>query len=417
MIANSLSITIAQRTREFATIRTLGGSRRQVLWSIIIESLVVAVLASLVGLFLGLALAKGLFKLFDAVGFTLPNSGLVFETRTIVVALLVGIVVTLLASLRPAIRATRVPPIAAVREGATLPESRFAHLRAAGSLGLTALGFAALSYGLFGNNLGTTQVLLWMGVGALLIFLGVALFSSRLVRPLATAVSPIGTWTVVVLSVLVWPGWTLPYWLSRRAAFGPGGAGRRIGSAVLGLVLNPFLSLVVLLMWLRSKVTRWAPEWPLDFPGVLPDRAMNRVGTQNARRNPQRTASTAAALMIGLALVTLVAVLAQGITQTFRGAVNDIFTGDYAITAQNNFTPIPTSAAKAAAKAPGVENVASVRTGEARAFNKTGFVTAVTPNAANAISLNWTQGLAGRVRLARRPTAPSSTTRTRRRIT
>ena len=122
VIANSLSITIAQRTREFATLRTIGASRRQVLGSIVLESLVVGVLASIVGLFLGLGLARLLFELFDAVGFTLPNSGLLLETRTIVVSLLVGVVVTLLASLRPAIRATRVPPIAAVREGATLPE-------------------------------------------------------------------------------------------------------------------------------------------------------------------------------------------------------------------------------------------------------------------------------------------------------
>ena len=69
------------------------------------------------------------------------------------------------------------PPIAAVREGATLPESRFARFRTVGSLGLTALGFAALAYGLFGSDLGTTQILLWMGIGALLIFIGVALFS------------------------------------------------------------------------------------------------------------------------------------------------------------------------------------------------------------------------------------------------
>ena len=109
--------------------RTLGGSRRQVLGSIVVEALVVGTAASVVGLFLGLGLAKLLFWLFDAVGFTLPNSGLLFETRTIVVSLLVGILVTLLASLRPAIRATRVPPIAAVREGATLPESRFARFR------------------------------------------------------------------------------------------------------------------------------------------------------------------------------------------------------------------------------------------------------------------------------------------------
>jgi putative ABC transport system permease protein len=115
VIANSLSITIAQRTREFATLRTLGASRSQVLRSVILEALVMGVLASIVGLFTGLLLAKGLFSLFDAVGFTLPNNGLTLETRTIVVALIVGIVVTLLASLRPALRATRVPPIASLQ--------------------------------------------------------------------------------------------------------------------------------------------------------------------------------------------------------------------------------------------------------------------------------------------------------------
>ncbi len=317
VIANSLSITIAQRTREFATIRTLGGSRRQVLVSIVIEALVVGVLASIAGLFLGLGLARLLFELFDAVGFTLPNSGLIFETRTIVVSLLVGILVTLLASLRPAVRATRVPPIAAVREGATLPESRFARFRTAGSLTLTAVGFAALAYGLFGEGLGTTQLLTWMGLGALLIFLGVALFAQRIVRPFA--------------QVLGWPA-------------------TRIG-------------------------------------GVA-----GKLARDNSRRNPQRTASTASALMIGLALVTLVAVLAQGITSTFRGAVDDIFTSDYAITAQNNFSPIPTSAAEAAADADGVEAVASVRTAEARIFDSNEFVTAVDDAAADAITLDWIDG-------------------------
>ena len=317
VIANSLSITIAQRTREFATIRTLGGSRRQVLGSIVIEALVVGILASVAGLFLGLGLARLLFELFDAVGFTLPNSGLIFETRTVVVSLLVGILVTLLASLRPAVRATRVPPIAAVREGATLPESRFARFRTPGSIALTALGFAALAYGLFGEGLGTTQLLTWMGLGALLIFLGVALFAQRIVRPFA--------------QLLGWPA-------------------TRIG-------------------------------------GVA-----GKLARDNARRNPQRTASTASALMIGLALVTLVAVLAQGITSTFRGAVEDIFTSDYAITAQNNFSPIPTSAADAAEDAPGVLAVASVRTAEARIFDSNEFVTAVDEAAADAITLDWIDG-------------------------
>ena len=317
VIANSLSITIAQRTREFATLRTLGASRRQVLSSIIVESLIVGVIASVLGLFLGLGLAKVLFWLFDLVGFTLPNTGLLFETRTIVVALLVGILVTLIASLRPAIRATRVPPIAAVREGATLPESRFARFRTLGAIIITALGFAALLFGLFGSGLETTQILVFMGIGAVLVFFGVALFASKVVPVLATA--------------LGWP------------------------AAKLG--------------------------------GVSGELARG-----NAKRNPQRTASTAAALMIGLALVTLVALLGQGIRSTFTGAVDKIFVADYAITAQNNFSPIPIEAAEAAEEAPGVEAVASVRTGEALVFGNPSVVTAVTPNSAGAINLDWKDG-------------------------
>jgi putative ABC transport system permease protein len=317
VIANSLSITIAQRTRELATLRTLGASRRQVLGSIIVEALVVGIVASIVGLFLGLLLAKGLFWLFDAVGFTLPNTGLVFETRTIVVALLAGILVTLLASLRPAARATRVPPIAAVREGSTLPPGRFERFRWLGAVLMTIAGFASLVYGLFRSGLDTTQVLIWMGLGALLIFLGVALFSSRLVRPLAR---------------------------------------------VLG-----------------------APAAALG--GVA-----GMLARDNARRNPQRTASTAAALMIGLALVTLVATLAAGIVSSFRGAVNDLFTGDFAITAQNNFSPIPVDAAEAAAQAPGVSAVGNVRTGEVLVFGGPSFATAVDPGMAQVIDMDWKEG-------------------------
>ena len=317
VIANSLSITIAQRTRELATLRMLGASRRQVLGSIILEALVVGVVASLVGLFLGLLLAKGLFWLFDLVGFTLPNTGLVFETRTIVVALLAGILVTLGASLRPAIRATRVPPVAAVREGATLPPGRFARLRGVGALVMAGGGFAALAYGLFAGGLDTTAVLIWMGVGTLLVFLGVALFSSRLVRPLA--------------HVLGWPA-------------------TQMGGAAGSLARD------------------------------------------NARRNPQRTASTAAALMIGLALVTLVATLASGIIASFKGSVNDLFTGDYAITAQNNFSPIPIDAADAAAKAPGVTVIGNVRTGEALRNGEAGFITAVDPGMQEVIDLEWVEG-------------------------
>jgi ABC-type antimicrobial peptide transport system permease subunit len=117
------------------------------------------------------------------------------------------------------------------------------------------------------------------------------------------------------------------------------------------------------------------------------------LARDNARRNPQRTASTASALMIGLALVTLVAVLASGITSTFRSAVHDLFrNGEYAITAQNNFSPIPTDAADAVAKAPGVEAVANVRTGDIEAFGKRLFATAVNPPAQSMFTLDWKQG-------------------------
>jgi putative ABC transport system permease protein len=318
VIANSLSITIAQRTREFATLRTVGASRRQILTSVMIEALVTGVLASLVGLAFGVALAKGLFKLFDAVGFTLPNSGLILTGTAIAIALAAGILVTLVASLRPALRATRVPPLAAVREGATLPKSRFAFLRLPGSILLTVLGFAALSYSLFAPGLSTATLLIWMGVGALMIFIGVALIAERLVRPLATA--------------LGWP------------------------AAKLG-----------------------------GTAGVL--------ARENTQRNTQRTASTAAALMIGLALVTLVTLLAAGITSTFKSAVDDLWkNADYALTAQNNFSPIPISAAQAAAKAPGVEAVGSVRAGQAKAFGSVFNATAVDPPAARIFSLDWKDG-------------------------
>jgi len=468
VIANSLSITIAQRTREFATLRTIGASSRQVLRSVFIEALIVGAIASAVGLVLGLLLAKGLFRLFDVVGFTLPNSGLLLQSRTIVVALLVGILVTLLASIYPALRATMVPPIAAVREGASLPGEPLDRLRSlpAGAIATTVgviatavavtttpvntfvsiflatlglilvlfgcalfpsrtlgaivagvLGLAALIYGLFAPDLGTTSLLLWIGVGVLLLFYGFARVTTRLIPRLSAFLSPIARWTVVALLALAWPFFTLPYWLLRHGAWGPGSTARRIASfgavGVGGLVLvvaggaaslAPALAvgaillvetLIVLVMWARRWLTPWEPEWPLEFPGVVADRSTAEVGKENARRNPQRTASMSAALMIGLALVTLVATLAAGIVQTFRGAVDDLWKtsqSDYAITAQNNFTPIPTDAAEAAAKVPGVEAVMNVRTGEIAVFGKAIFGTAVDPTARENIDLKWKDG-------------------------
>ncbi len=124
IIFNTFSITVAQRTREFGLLRTLGASRRQVMQTVIIEGLLLGIVGAVLGLLGGIALAPALDQLFKSFGADLPDSGTVLETRTIVVSLLVGIVVTMLAGLAPALRATRVPPLAAMREGVTIPRRK-----------------------------------------------------------------------------------------------------------------------------------------------------------------------------------------------------------------------------------------------------------------------------------------------------
>src|SRR5262249_36089573 len=119
-------------------------------------------------------------------------------------------------------------------------------------------------------------------------------------------------------------------------------------------------------------------------PGVL--------ARENSMRNPQRTASTAAALMIGLALVTLVAMLAQGIRASFFGAVDKIWQTDYAITAQNNFDPIPISVEQPLKQVPGVKAVVGVRFGDSRAFGATHQLSGISPGASQVFNIDWTQG-------------------------
>jgi len=187
IIFNTFSITVAQRAREFALLRTLGASRGQVLRSVLGEGIVLGVLGSLVGLGLGIVVASGLRALFKAVGFELPSTGTVLEARTVYVSLGVGIVVTLVSCLAPALRATRVPPVAALREGVAMPESRSSRLAFPLALVLTTLGVAAIAVGLIAG-LDDSPALLLVGLGAAATFLGVALLSPKLVGPIASVV-------------------------------------------------------------------------------------------------------------------------------------------------------------------------------------------------------------------------------------
>jgi putative ABC transport system permease protein len=316
VIANTLSITVAQRTRELATLRTLGATRRQVLRSVLLEAFVIGLLASLVGLLLGLALAKGLNALLVSFGVDLPHASTVFATRTVAVSLIVGVLITLLAALRPALRSTRVPPIAAVREGSVLPPTRFARLGALPALATLAAAIALMLFGLFGSG-STATHLLAIGVGALVLFVGVAMLAPRLV----------------------------------------------------------------------PRLVRWL-GWPAERIGG----AAGALARANSVRNPARTATTASALMIGLTLVTLVAVLAAGLRTHFERSVDEVFRAGYVITATDNFSPIGVASAEAARRVPGVQVVSDVRAGDGRAFGSNVSVSAVAANIGRVVAIKWRAG-------------------------
>jgi putative ABC transport system permease protein len=187
IIFNTFSITVAQRTREFAVLRSLGATRGQVMGAMLIEALTLGVIASALGIAAGLGFAKLLSGLFDVIGVGIPRSGLVLEPRTVTVSLVVGLVVTGFAALAPAVRATRVAPVAAMSGVATLPSTRARRVRA----GLTALaaigGLVLLAEGLFGSGPATARLGAIAG-GALLVFIAVALLARYVAKPLASVI-------------------------------------------------------------------------------------------------------------------------------------------------------------------------------------------------------------------------------------
>ena len=318
VIFNTFSITVAQRTREFATLRTIGASRRQILGSVILESLVIGLLASLVGIGLGVLLAEGIETLFGALGVELPSAERVFATRTIVVSLLVGVGITLVAGLFPAIRATRVPPIAAVREGATLPQSRFHRFTPWIAAVVVAVALLVLARAMFTDELGTSDRLLSIAAGVLLLFLGVAMLSSRLVRPIAVVVG-----------------------LPARSAGGVAG----------------------------------------------------RLASGNAVRNPSRTAATAAALMIGIALVAFIATLTNGMKASNREAIEEQIVADYVVTSLDGYTPFVSAAGDALAASPAPEVVTSVRSDIGQVDGDTAEVGGIEPDTiTEAYRFIWKEG-------------------------
>jgi putative ABC transport system permease protein len=309
-IFNTFSITVAQRTREFGMLRTLGASRGQILRSVGFEALVFGLLGAVTGMAGGVGFAFLINELFKAVGIDLPNTGTVVAPRTIVVSLLVGVVVTLLAALAPALRATRITPMAALLESELAEQRKIGRLPTIVAIVLGALGLAMLLVGLFGGIEDSGSAAGLLGGGAVLILFGVSLFSPRLVRPLASF------------------------------------TGR-----------------------------------PMErLRGIT-----GRLARENAMRKPGRTATTAAALMIGLALVVFVTVFAAGINSSIAKTIDDSFRGEVILQHSDGFSPIPPGAVDAARDVDGAGTVSTITYAAGRIDGKDVTLAGVDPATVNQV--------------------------------
>src|ERR1700677_5159071 len=162
IIFNTISITVAQRTREFGLLRTLGASRGQIMRAVVEGGLLLGIVGAVIGLFAGIGLAPALDGLFKAFGADLPDNGTVLEARTVIVSLGVGIVVTVVAGFFPALRATRVPPMAAMREGVTIPPRPLPTRRVLVVRFVLGLVVVLALGSVFGHGIGLLLVIAWV---------------------------------------------------------------------------------------------------------------------------------------------------------------------------------------------------------------------------------------------------------------
>ncbi len=178
IISNTFAILVAQRTRELALLRAIGASRRQVLGSVLLEALVIGLVAAVLGLLGGVALATAVTAALEASGADLPTSGLVVSTTTVVTALVLGLGITVLGSVIPAIQATRVPPLAALRDVA-IDRSGASRPRIVAGIGLLVLGAWSLSSAWRVDEPELSTV----GLGALALIVGAIVIGPVLAEP------------------------------------------------------------------------------------------------------------------------------------------------------------------------------------------------------------------------------------------
>ena len=283
IINNVFQITIGQRLRELALLRAVGASGKQVRRMITLEALALGIISTVLGIAGGVLVARLLIFAFDAAGAGFPSTSTVLAPRTIVVAAFVGIGITMLSVIVPARRASRIPPVAAMR-----PELGFVAMRkrrlVTGTV-LSIVGALMFIVGLFLTPGGTVGLIALAGGGALMLFLGVASVSSTIARP--------------VTRVIGWP---------------------------------------------IAKLFK--------VPGA--------IARQNVARAPRRTSSSAAALMIGVALVSGAAVFASSLRSTLVDTLNNAISADYIVTDQS-FQGLSPIVADTLAEVPELDAVTPVR--------------------------------------------------------
>ena len=315
IIYNTFSIVVAQRLREMALLRAIGASRRQVLGSVIGESLAVGVLASIVGLIAGIGLAIGLKALLNAVGFGIPGNGVVVKPSGMILAFLAGTIVTFISSIVPARQAARIPPIAAMRSVALERPINRAVRSVIGTV-ITVLGVVLLLVGLFGS-----AGLLAVGIGALFVLLGVFVLSPLFAHGLALAIG--------------------------------------------------------------APLTK--------IKGVT-----GNLARENAARNPRRTATTGAAVMIAVSLVGFITIFAASANASISSAIDTQLKTDYIITSGGGNGPLTGLSPvldRQIAALPEIQASAPVRLGSVGINGSRTFVNAVDGAAASqVIDLDGTAG-------------------------
>ncbi|GAB1329233.1 ABC transporter permease [Streptomyces sennicomposti] len=188
IIANTFTMLVAQRTKELALLRAVGASRRQVTRSVLIEAFVVGAVAAVTGLLAGIGIGAGLRSLLGSFGATVPDGPLVVTPGTVVAALAVGVLVTMLAAWLPGRRAAKIPPVAAMSSVHAQATAKSLVLR--NTLGaLFAAGGVAVV--LAATSMDTDSAQAPMGLGAVLLIIGVFILTPLLSRPLIAATAPV----------------------------------------------------------------------------------------------------------------------------------------------------------------------------------------------------------------------------------